>query len=457
MKRTLLLIVFLLLWSCSDNDESHSTPPVPPKDATLTFDFESGSIGEVVHIDDYRWELSLKDDNNNPDLSDKWRNWWYVKIEKLKTDMDTEIIIKNRGWPYYYLPVYSYNQNEWFHFNEDEVMLDGSTLNIRTEFNHETVWIARHFPYTFSDLEEYIETISGNSNIDISTPGYSGEGKPLYLFKISDFSSPNTDKRRVLIHGRTHPAETPSSFLLEGLVDFLLNGSAESQELLAKHEFHIFPMQNVDGVIAGNYRTTTLSENLEVMWQYDADNPLLLIETTPPEIKTIHEYALNLMSDGDPKVSIALNLHAANGNPDLQTFFFPHFGTEDQGYAPEEASLWKKQISFMSTLAEEHGRDMFEPFTTNGDSSFAGKTYPESWWWVNFQDEVMAITMETTYGRSGLNQRWSEPEDFRTLGMSLARAIGSYDENGLVAIPAISSRADHTHFYPPFAEDELKE
>ncbi len=180
------------------------------------------------------------------------------------------------------------------------------------------------------------------------------------------------------MHARTHPGEVTSSFLIEGVVDFLLGGSAKAQELLENHEFHIFPMQNTDGVIAGNYRTTTLSENLEVMWQYDVDNLLSLIETTPPEIKTIHEYALNLMNDGGPKVSIALNLHAANGNKYLQTFFFPHFGTEEQGYSAEKASLWRKQISFMSTLAEEHGPNMFEPFPTEGGGTFAGKTYPES-------------------------------------------------------------------------------
>lgn len=451
MYKTLTLFLFLLLWGCSDNDDSPAAPALP-KEALLSRDFESGSIGEVVHISDYQWELSLADDNDNGALPDDWRNWWYVKIEKLKTDRNTEITIKNRGWSHDYLPVYSYNQIDWFHFQEKEVTTVGGHLQIDSEFTEETVWLARHFPYTLSDLENYLKTIEANPHIEITTPGFSREKRPLYLIRVSDFSTPVTEKRRIMIHSRTHPAETPSSFLIEGLINFLLSGTAEAQELLADHEFHIFPMQNVDGVTAGNYRTTTANENLEVLWLRTPDSPLSLTAGTPPEITTIHEHAVNLMSDGGPKVSIALNLHAANGAPDLKTFFFPHFGTEEQEYTPEEASLWSKQISFIDEVMDKNGADLFQPVITEGGRTFVKKAYPESWWWANFRDEVMAITLETTYGKSGANHRWSEPEDFRNLGASLAQAIGSYDENS----PAFPSPRSAGSAYP-FTEEELKE
>lgn len=447
MYKTLFPVILLFLWSCSDNNES---PITPAKEAVLTTEFESGSIGDVVQINDYQWELSLKDDNGNSSFPDKWRNWWYVKIDKVKSDRPTVITVKNRGWPYLYLPVFSYNQRDWFHFQEEELTLNGDNILIQSQFKHNNVWIARHFPYTLTDLESYIETITGNPHVEISTPGYSGENRPIYLLKITDFSTPVTEKKRIMIHARTHPAETPSSFLIEGVVNFLLEGSAEAQELLEKLEFHIFPMQNADGVVAGNYRTTTSGENLEVMWNYNPDSPLSLIETTPPEIRTIHEHARTLMSDGGPKVSVALNLHAANGPAELRNFFFPHFGTEEQGYSPQEASLWKKQLLFISEVTAQRP-DMFEPLPVEGGRSFAENTYPESWWWVNFQDDVMAVTMEMTYGKSGINHRWSRPEDFRTLGRSLALAIGAYDENS----PTVP-RWIHRNSLP-FTEAELKE
>ncbi len=242
-----------------------------------------------------------------------------------------------------------------------------------------------------------------------------------------------------------------------GLIDFLLRGTPEAPELLPTTEFHIVPMQNIDGVISGNFRSTPQSENLEVMWLFDRENPSDLLDGTPPEIKLIHSYARELMNAEESKVSIALNLHAANSDPDIQTFFFPHFGTQEQGYTPEESSLWNKQVSFITTLAKLHGQSNIESTVTEGGGSFADKSYPESWWWANFQDDVMAITMETTYGRVSQGDRWSEPQDYRNLGSSLALAIGEYDQNSIVDNPTVARSTTLDLHHPAYAEDELKQ
>ncbi len=465
MNKIFPALLFLTLFvGCSRHEESVITEtPIVADDGVISEDFECGSIGEVNRVSDTEWELSLADDNDNPELPQKWRNWWYVKMEKLDKDSLTQITLKYRGWPYFYLPLYSYNQTDWIHFSEDEVSKNANNeLIIKKTFEHETVWLSRFFPYTFTDLENYIETISSKTHITIETPGFTQGGKPLYLFKITDSSVPDTGKERIFIHGRTHPAEIPSSFLIEGMVDYLLGGTDEAGEILKKFEFYIFPMQNVDGVIAGNYRSTPQTENLEVMWNYDSENPLNLNASTPPEITTIHQYAKNLMSDGGPKISIALNLHASNSEADVRTFFYPHFGDEAQGYTSSEASLWNKQISFISHLSTHFGANMIEPVPNEGGNSFASKTYPESWWWVNFRDEVMAMTMEMTYGRSG-SSRWIEPDDFRKLGQHLTLAISDYSST-----PADQFQTDlirgaqagylrYPELYPPHAEDESKE
>ena len=267
------------------------------------------------------------------------------------------------------------------------------------------------------------------------------------------------------MHARTHPAETCPSFLIEGMIRYLLSGTREASEILAGFEFYIFPMQNVDGVIAGNYRSTPKSENLEMMWNYDSNNPLNLTSDTPPEVAIIHQYAKNLMTDGGPPVSIALNLHASNSEPDIRAFLYPHFGTESQGYSPVEASLWEKQIRFIDRLAARYGVDMIEPIPDEGGGSFASKTYPESWWWVNFQNQVMAMTMEMTYGRAGYAPGWIEPDDLRDLGTSLVLTIRDYYDDSLTSAKAMRKAAGtvrnrnlkYPELYPPNAADELKQ
>ncbi len=431
-----LLFLMILLQSCNRDEDPVNSEPII-LNSKISHDFESGSIGIVNHIRDTEWELSLADDNGNSSLPDKWRNWWYVKMDTLPTTEKVQITLKNRAWIYYYLPVYSYNQIDWHHFEEDEVLHDSNNdLVISKQFTEETVWISRFIPYTFSDLESYNKRIETNASVTIETPGVTRGGNPIYLWKIIDNSAPQIAKERIFLHARTHPAEIPSSFLLEGLVDHLLSGSPEASELLLKYEFYIFPMQNVDGVIAGNYRTTPQSENLEVMWQYEDENPLNLVESAPPEVAVVQEYAKQLMSDGGPKVTIALNLHSANSSSTVRPFFFPHFGPEELGYLEPEVALWNKQLSFINHLSHFAGAEMVEPAPAEGGASFATKTYPESWWWVNFQESVMAITMETTYGQVGTDSRWVKADDLRELGKAVALTIGAYDDStAAITIP----------------------
>lgn len=456
---TILLFAISFIMACNkDKIEDEIEDKIP----LLSEDFESGSIGEVLKISDEVWELSLADDNDNSTLPKTWRNWWYVKMENLSVTKQIDITLKNRGWSYYYLPVFSYGQNSWQRYSADEVSQnENNELIMRRQFNNPEVSIARFYPYTLTDLENYIERIDNNQYIDIQTAGYSQEGRPIYIYKLTDTQVTVSSKKRILMHARTHPAETPPSFLLEGMIDFLLGGSQEASEILSKFEFYIFPMQNVDGVVAGNYRSTPKTDNLEVMWYYDSSNPHNLTDDAPLEVKIVHQYAKDLMEEGGVPISMALNLHASNSEPDVRPFFFPHFGSESQGYSPIEASLWDKQIRFINSVANQYGDDMIEPTSEEGGSSFASKTYPESWWWVNYKDQVMAITMEMTYGQAGYSPRWIEPDDLRDLGVSLALSIRDYyDETFTPAQRSLKSGRKATlkfpELYPPDDIDEMK-
>lgn len=51
-----------------------------------------------------------------------------------------------------------------------------------------------------------------------------------------------------------HPGETNSSFIVEGILDFLVSDAPEAVALRDKYVFKIVPMLNPDGVIIGNYR-----------------------------------------------------------------------------------------------------------------------------------------------------------------------------------------------------------
>ena len=62
-------------------------------------------------------------------------------------------------------------------------------------------------------------------------------------------------KKVIFITGRCHPGETNGSWMVEGLLEFLVGSSETAKFLRENIIFKITPMLNPDGVTIGNYRT----------------------------------------------------------------------------------------------------------------------------------------------------------------------------------------------------------
>lgn len=58
----------------------------------------------------------------------------------------------------------------------------------------------------------------------------------------------------MIITGRVHPGESNASFMVEGILDFLVSEAEEAKQLRNKYVFKVIPMLNPDGVVIGNYR-----------------------------------------------------------------------------------------------------------------------------------------------------------------------------------------------------------
>lgn len=82
-------------------------------------------------------------------------------------------------------------------------------------------------------------------------------GNSLDMIIVTNFKSHDQDialREAVIITGRVHPGETNSSFIIEGILEFLVSDIETAAELRNKYVFKIIPMLNPDGVIIGNYR-----------------------------------------------------------------------------------------------------------------------------------------------------------------------------------------------------------
>jgi len=61
-------------------------------------------------------------------------------------------------------------------------------------------------------------------------------------------------RKAVILTCRIHPGETNSSFIMNGVVDYLVGDEEKAEFLRNAFVFKIIPMLNPDGVIVGNYR-----------------------------------------------------------------------------------------------------------------------------------------------------------------------------------------------------------
>jgi murein tripeptide amidase MpaA len=69
-------------------------------------------------------------------------------------------------------------------------------------------------------------------------------------------------KKGIFLSARVHPGESNSSWMMKGLIDFLVSNAPEARALREKFVFKIVPMLNVDGVINGNYRCSLCGSDL---------------------------------------------------------------------------------------------------------------------------------------------------------------------------------------------------
>lgn len=81
-------------------------------------------------------------------------------------------------------------------------------------------------------------------------------------FNSNETMPVNQYKKYVVLCARIHPGESNSSYIMQGLIDYLTGNSPEAIDLRRKIVFKILPMTNPDGVIAGNYRTSLSGNDL---------------------------------------------------------------------------------------------------------------------------------------------------------------------------------------------------
>lgn len=105
------------------------------------------------------------------------------------------------------------------------------TMSFKTQFKYDDdeVYFAYCYPYTYSDYQEHISKIATFQNKDKVRKALLVKtlaGNDCDLLIITNFASEPqiiAERPSVILSGRVHPGESNSSYIMEGVINFLVS------------------------------------------------------------------------------------------------------------------------------------------------------------------------------------------------------------------------------------------
>lgn len=126
------------------------------------------------------------------------------------------------------------------------------------------------------------------------------------VLTITDFSHSKYEENRkkvIIITGRVHPGESNSSWIVHGMIKFLLSQDKVAVELRKKLIFKIIPMVNADGVVVGNSRCSMVGKDMNRMFGHPN-------KQLAPEPYAMRQLVRDLLKIQSHKILSYLDVHA---------------------------------------------------------------------------------------------------------------------------------------------------
>ena len=227
----------------------------------ISANFDAGNI-EVINAEDQtNIQLAIR-----PDVGGEFFQWFNFRLSG-EVGEQYVLNIMNAGKASYlagwedYQAAASYDREYWFRLPTS--YKDGK-LTITAELACESIQIAYFAPYSYERHQDLLAAVQVHPLACLEHLGETLDKRDLTLVKVGDGDS---KKRSIWITARQHPGETMAEWLVEGLLNSLLDeDNATAKLLLEKANFYIVPNMNPDGSVRGHLRTNAVGTNLNREW-----------------------------------------------------------------------------------------------------------------------------------------------------------------------------------------------
>ncbi|XP_041464945.1 cytosolic carboxypeptidase 1-like [Lytechinus variegatus] len=268
--------------------------------------FECGNLRRAIQVRKHEYDLILRSDIN----SNHHHQWFYFEISGMQTGVRYRFNVincekVNSQFNYGMQPVmYSVHEAmegspHWARVGSEVAYYKNNysrstaatggpkgktyfTFAFTLTFKHEKdiCYLAYHYPYSYTTLQVHLSKLQASL----------GEFSDIYFRKqslclslggnecpvLTITANPTTlDKEGVMqfrcrrylfLSARVHPGESNSSFIMKGVLKFLMSTHPTAQALREIFIFKIVPMLNPDGVINGSHRCSLSGEDLNRRW-----------------------------------------------------------------------------------------------------------------------------------------------------------------------------------------------
>ncbi len=258
--------------------------------SNIDIDIESGSGASFGRSKVNEFTFKLRQDVNS-----SIKHWFYFLLrnalgEKVTfriADYDDSLFGINLRMK----PVYSYDGENWIFF--ENVRNTSSFFIFSQIFEEDTVWIGAAIPYTYSKLEEYLDSIEILEDVHRESLGSSSDGNSIELITITDQSISYENKQTIWITTGHHPSETSGMWVVRGIINSILS----DQDLRRKYVWKINPMLNPDGVVDGYTRYDSDGFDLNREWDDEMEMEPEISSVYSAIVKFLKYDSIDLIAD----------------------------------------------------------------------------------------------------------------------------------------------------------------
>lgn len=289
----------------------------------------------------------------------------------------------------------SNDELDWTRVENVEVDSDAWTLRFSLTLTAPVCYVSVNYYYTVRMYEELRKAMAKADFVEEKVVGLSRDGQKLYLYKITDPSVPETEKKIVYLQGAQHCCEYGGPHLIDAMMRYLTGRSKAADALLRKYEFHMTPIVSVADWAEGNKDELLADPN--TVWD----------TKSVPEVKAIDAYLRGL----EKKPSLLIDLHNAREN-----YFFIN--------ASLPAERVEEQLCFASLVSKYCDYITLDNISRKGCSKYANF---REYGWENFGcGYTFELSRFGFYDRAAGRELPLSKLSFTKLGMQLPRAIDAF-------------------------------